>query len=87
MVELPSSDSMLSRVKDYAERADKDEWTDVVVSTAAVLALVDCAEALKDAIPENIRMVCDECGGEESQCPEGCYVRLGRAALAKLESL
>ena len=43
-------------------------------------------EALKECLPEGTEDWCDECGGNDSRCPSGCYVRCGRAIIAEAES-
>lgn len=38
-------------------------------------------EALGPFVAGGIELACDECGGDDTECPEDCAVRIGRAAL------
>ncbi len=73
----------------YAYRC-KDGVSDIAVSQADMALIAEAPnmyEALKatGADKETIRLGCDECGGLESDCFDECWVRLARAALAKVE--
>lgn len=77
-VELPSSDSTLAQVKATALRAIEGNWIDIVVNAKAVLALVECAEALRSETCVTLRVYGVPCKVIKcSRC----------AALAKLEAL
>lgn len=52
-----------------------------------------CADALEaneqmralliDAVPDLAEQWCDECGGQDAECPETCYVKRARTLLGK----
>ncbi len=45
--------------------------------------LAEVVAALAGVLPDGIEDTCDECGGDEAQCPKDCCIRIGKGVLQR----